>query len=139
MKKDRRTLRWSLALLVALGVVLFAFDSLSYRFDGFASCGSDHLYLFRHALVEYRQSHDGLFPETLEEVRADVGEYWLCAGSDMPFSYMPTTFDTGTDQIVLMCPIGSHGFIRQFSYGVVLSDEELLSKVVFRRLIQAAA
>ncbi len=116
---------WKIAATLMLGVIGVALlaDVLAYKFDGFTSCRSDHLYVLRNALDAYSAEHAGSFPPSLDAIQAKVGQYSRCAGSDQLFVLLPKEVVIPDGFILVMCPLGSHGLLRRFGFGLVKGNK----------------
>lgn len=113
---------------VAIIFILLAVnDKISYQMDGMATCQSDNMYFFRKVIQDYRQSHEGRFPNSPTDAINSLGynNYTLpkCTASHKPYVYMPNSARIGSGQIILMCPLSSHGFITKFSHGLAYEND----------------
>lgn len=112
--------------IVTVTLVLIVADKVSYQFDGMATCQSDRMYLFRGIIQEYRKSHQNQFPSSLTDAINSLGynTYNLpkCTGSHKPYVYIPNSLKVESENIIVMCPLSSHGFIRKFSHGLIYEN-----------------
>jgi len=121
----------ALVLVVLVGGCIWFWEYFAYNED-ISSCYSDNMSALKEELADYCREHDGQMPATFDELRAYVkekkgGTYDVCVRADAPFIWMPEGVQTdescseGT-AVVLMCPPGSHGWLRKYAFGLAHGD-----------------
>ncbi len=117
-----RALKRVAYVFACVAVVLVVADLVAFKFGGYSSCMSDHMGVIRRALDQYAHEHDGSLPPTLDAIAGRLGYYSRCSGSGDPFIYLPNDVTVEEGQLLVMCPKGSHGFLRRFGFGLVRSE-----------------
>lgn len=124
MKKKKLWILLILGTLALLG--LAALDHIAYHYD-IAGCRSDNLYVIMGQLGEYVELYNGNIPGSSEELRQFVKErkqtgsdYSECHLARQPFLWKPKEIRTRDGRpVIVMCPFGSHGLFRKFSWGLI--------------------
>ena len=91
----------------------------------FLNCYSDFYAGIRAPIGEYRRLRGGP-PPTWADLRSLPAAGFLpsqphCREAHKPLVWRPEGFLLGSDAVLLMCPSGSHGFLRRDALGVTES------------------
>lgn len=106
-----------------------ALEHMSYHYD-IQTCRSDNLHVIKDRLNEFVKLHNGSLPESSEELRQFVKErkgydYYECHVTRKPFVWKPKSIRTRDGRpVIAMCPLGSHGFLRKFSWGLIQDGDQ---------------
>jgi hypothetical protein len=122
----KRSFRGKILLIVLLvgGFSVLSLDHLACHYD-VASCTSDNLYVISQELYRYGREHDGAGPPTMKDFvtylksRHRYHEKLLfCQKTNNRYLWKADDDKPGKDPIVVMCPSGSHGWLRKYAWGI---------------------
>ncbi len=108
-------------------------DRWSLQFATASNCVSDRMYMWKHILADYQDTHKGQLPQSLQVGLANSNwgrskiidkEHPMlnCDQTSKPYLYLPQDVQLPNGKMIMMCPRNSHGFITKFSFGIAYGE-----------------